>query len=279
MTTPTSDSFTDLPKIPPSDSFTDLPKIPPSESALHSLLLTAGHTPTAAHDIITTKIRHRPLPLFPTTSSLTTPPASTTPSTDARSTRRQSRQSTTSSTRPKPLSAKKRRELGFHRPLADSRFGDFRPLIELWKRYAEELVKGMGSLAAAQRLAGADLHGAVVQVVRCRCVDRVGIKGVVVMERRGAVVVVVEEEEGKQRKGDGERKVEVDAGAQKEKREVKGKKGKKGRGNIRIIPKEHTVLKVEVGEMVMEVALDGMQQRPAERAIKKWKSRSLLYNI
>jgi len=49
-----------------------------------------------------------------------------------------------------------------------------------------------GAIVMAQRLAGADLHGAVVEVVRSRAVDRVGIRGTVVKETRGVVVLVTE---------------------------------------------------------------------------------------
>jgi len=39
-------------------------------------------------------------------------------------------------------------------------------------------------------IASADFHGAMVEVVRSRCVDRVGIKGVVVQDGKFAFVVV-----------------------------------------------------------------------------------------
>lgn len=118
---------------------------------------------------------------------------------------------------------------------------------------------------AAQRVASADLHGAVVEVVRSRCVDRVGLKGVVVRETRGAVEIVVEGGEGGKDEGEG-KGGEVG----------KVKKGKKGKGAIRLIPKEHTVFRLMVGKMTVEVHGEAMRFRPAERAVRKWKSRVML---
>ena len=47
-----------------------------------------------------------------------------------------------------------------------------------------------GALAMARRMAGTDWHGAQVQLVRRRCLDRVGVAGIVMKETRGAVEVV-----------------------------------------------------------------------------------------
>lgn len=117
---------------------------------------------------------------------------------------------------------------------------------------------GMRSVEAAQRIAAADLHGAVVEVVRCRCVDRVGLKGVVVRESRQAVEIVQESE--------------------KEKGESVGgaKKRNKGRGSVRLIPKEGTIFRMMVGKMTVEVHGEAMRTRPAERTVKKWKTRVML---
>jgi len=49
----------------------------------------------------------------------------------------------------------------------------------------------------AGRLASGDLHGALVEVVRSRAVDRVGIRGIVIKETRGVLVVVTQKGEGK----------------------------------------------------------------------------------
>jgi ribonuclease P protein subunit POP4 len=53
---------------------------------------------------------------------------------------------------------------------------------------------GGGEVVTAQhhgaRIASADFHGAMVEVVRSRCVGRVGIRGVVVRDGKFAFVVV-----------------------------------------------------------------------------------------
>ena len=98
-------------------------------------------------------------------------------------------------------------------------------------------------MAMAQRLANADLHGALVEVVRCRCVDRVGIEGIVVKESRGTVEVV----------------------------------GKDGR--VRVLAKEGTVFRLEVPrdgrKMVFEIHGSQMVYRAGERAGKKFKMKPL----
>jgi ribonuclease P protein subunit POP4 len=53
---------------------------------------------------------------------------------------------------------------------------------------------GMNLVVTAQnhgsRIASADFHGAMIEVVRSRCVDRVGIKGIVVRDGKFAFVIV-----------------------------------------------------------------------------------------
>ena len=101
----------------------------------------------------------------------------------------------------------------------------------------------------AQRLANADLHGAVVEVVRCVCVDRVGVEGMVVKETKGGLEVL----------------------------------GRDGR--VRILGKEGTVFRIEVpvegkvGEaekkMVFEVYGSQMVYRSGERAGRKFKMKPM----
>lgn len=118
---------------------------------------------------------------------------------------------------------------------------------------------GMRSVEAAQRIAAADLHGAVVEVVRCRCVDRVGLKGVVVRESRQAVEIVLESTGKELGEAGGE-----------------GNKRRKGKGSVRLIPKEGTIFRMMVGKMKVEVHGEAMRTRPAERTVKKWKTRVML---
>lgn len=49
---------------------------------------------------------------------------------------------------------------------------------------------GLGQAQIGAKLASADYHGAVLEVVRSRCVSRVGVKGVCVKETRGMFYLV-----------------------------------------------------------------------------------------
>jgi ribonuclease P protein subunit POP4 len=165
------------------------PAIPAASADAHALL-SQYHAADHALSILHDKVVNKPLSIH----------ATTTTTTDARTTRRAIRNSKKPPTRkPAPLTAREKRSLRVHTPAAKKLcYATFAPLRELWLEYARGLVRmGGGAPAMAQRLAAGDLHGAVVEVVRSRCVDRVGITGVVVKETRGALVVVPEEGGGK----------------------------------------------------------------------------------
>ena len=114
----------------------------------------------------------------------------------------------------------------------------------------------------AARLCSADFHGAEVEVVRSRCVGRVGIRGVVVLDSKYVFEIVT--------KGD----------------------------SVKVVPKEHTVFRFAVprpvgrdgkgeegmaeGEsevkgkdLVFELHGDQFEYRAADRANRKFKSHFL----
>jgi ribonuclease P protein subunit POP4 len=159
------------------------PAIPASSADAHALL-SQYHPPELSLTLLHDKIHNKPLPLHT--------------STDARTQRRLLRASKSRrpARKPAPLTAREKRSLNVHNPPKNKRleYATFAPLRELWLEYARALVAmGGGAPAVAQRLAAGDLHGAVVMVVRSRCVDRVGIRGVVVKDTRGALLIVPEE--------------------------------------------------------------------------------------
>jgi len=80
--------------------------------------------------------------------------------------------------------------------------------------------------SVATRLCSADFHGAELEVVRSRCVSRVGVKGIVVKDSRFVFEVVT--------KGDG----------------------------VKILPKEHTVFRFTVPRPTKEdaEAVDGLKE-------------------
>lgn len=118
--------------------------------------------------------------------------------------------------------------------------------------------------AVAAKLCSADFHGAEVEVVRSRCVSRVGVMGIVVRDARGVFEVVT--------KGDGVKllpkehtvfrflvprpKKKVDGGPEA----VNGEAGNKKEGEEK-----------EGKDLVFELHGDQFQYRAADRANKKFK--------
>lgn len=119
--------------------------------------------------------------------------------------------------RPKPLSAKEKRELRVYKLKPEEcRYEVYKGLNALWTRYVlevlgylnrnGEVVKGrIGSVASANGgagalIAGADFHGMEVEVVRCVDVGRVGLKGIVARETRSTLTIVCNEKEDKPRR-------------------------------------------------------------------------------
>ncbi|KAI5838344.1 putative ribonuclease P complex subunit Pop4 [Morchella snyderi] len=168
-------------------------------------LLTLAHSPIAAATIHASKLHRKPLYLHPTPTS-----------TDARAVRQAARLTTTHTThrKPRPLTAREKRALRIHHLPKSASYATFAPLHDLWVGYMREVLgagcAGLGQAQIGAKLVSADYHGAVLEVVRSRCVSRVGIKGVCVKETRGMFFLVGEE------------------------------------GVVKEIPKEHTVFRFEL---------------------------------
>jgi ribonuclease P protein subunit POP4 len=106
--------------------------------------------------------------------------------------------------KPKPLSAKQKRQLGLLEvPKEQQKFDLFVKLHELWTGYMREILgldQEGGRLRAVTAsnsgtiLASADYHGALIEVVRCRCVDRVGTRGIVVRDTKFTFEVVTKQD-------------------------------------------------------------------------------------
>ena len=114
------------------------------------------------------------------------------------------------------------------------------------------------SAAMAAKLCAADFHGAEVEVVRSRCVSRVGVRGIVVKDSKFVFEVVTRKDE------------------------------------VKIVPKEHTIFRFEVPELqtgdgeggegteeqtkkdlVFELHGDQFEYRAADRANRKFKTHFL----
>ena len=129
---------------------------------------------------------------------------------------------------PKRLSAREKRAMGLlELPKAEATWDIMAGLHNLWLGYVWEIL-GLTSMpeagenegehaakhapgaskrragasfvtpdAAGPMLASADLHGALVEVVRCRCVSRVGLRGIVARDSKSALIVVTRTDEVK----------------------------------------------------------------------------------
>lgn len=151
-------------------------------------LLARAHSPDSADRIYADKIQHRTLHLRPSSP----PPAVV----NARAARRKAREAAKakSKIRPKPLSSRERRQLGLHDiPRDGHKYEIYEPLNALWLGYAREVLGNdifTGGPTAAAKLASAELHGALAEVVRSRCPGRVGIQGIVVRDRKFVLEII-----------------------------------------------------------------------------------------
>lgn len=145
-------------------------------------LLARAHSPSSVDRIYSEKIQYRTLHLRPTS-----PPPKVT---NAREARRKARQQTKErkKSKPKPLSSRERRSLGLYDiPQTGHKYETYEGLEKLWQGYIREVLGSeihTGGQSAAAKLASAEFHGARLEVVRSRCPGRVGIKGIVVRDRR-----------------------------------------------------------------------------------------------
>src|SRR5436305_2663593 len=84
--------------------------------------------------------------------------------------------------KPKPLSAREKRALCIYDiPKDQQKYALFVEMNRMWVAYIQEVLGENCvpvSAAAASRLVSADFHGAELEVVRSRCVSRVGLKGI-----------------------------------------------------------------------------------------------------
>lgn len=187
------------------------------ESNIAQTLLSRAHSPDSAQRIYTEKILQRPLHLKPSTASVP----------NAQIQRREARINKISARKkklkPKPLSSRQKRALGLYDiPPSAQKYSIYEPLHKMWLGYIREVLgideQGNGEdgrevqigNAMAAKLCSADYHGAEVEVVRSRCVSRVGVKGIVVKDSKFVFEVVT--------KGDA----------------------------VKVLPKEHTVFRFAI---------------------------------
>lgn len=233
---------------------------PPSQplQAAHQLLRRA-HSPSTAERLFTEKALHKPLLLQPTVGG-----------TDKRALRRHVRLRKKAyylgKQKPKPLSAKEKRTLGLHqldRARGEYRHEIYKGLHRLWCGYLAEVLgldsdpnKTITAASHGSLLSSADFHGAELEVVRCACPGRVGIKGIVVRDTKFTFAIVTERDEVK----------------------IIPKRGTVFRYEIRVpVPQPSGQHTVPVKRFVFEVHGSQMEMRPADRATRKFKWKAMAY--
>jgi ribonuclease P protein subunit POP4 len=208
-------------------------------------LLQRAHSPDTASTIIREKVKQRPLLLRPTSPD---------PTLNARSKRQYERyqkaKAQRKSNKPKPLSAKQKRALCLYEiPKEQQRYVIYEPLHRMWCEYMREVLDlkdgkktFVEPLSAGPVLVSADYHGALMEVIRSRCVSRVGLKGIVVKDTKFTFEICT--------KGD----------------------------VVKTVPKEHTVFRLEVPfedvaqkPLVFEIHGSQFHSRAPDRANKKFR--------
>ena len=213
-------------------------------------LLKQAHPPDISSTIFREKVKQRPLLLRPSSPD---------PKRDARSKRQYERQRKANlarkSKKSKPLSAKQKRALCVYDiPKEQQKYAIYEPLYAMWCTYMRGVLalsdgkrNYVDANGAGQMLVSADYHGALVEVVRSRCVDRVGLKGIVVKDTKFTYEIVTVEDE------------------------------------LKTVPKEHTIFRFELplapkdGEAVQkplsfEIHGSRFENRAPDRANKKFRA-------
>ncbi|KAL3418465.1 ribonuclease P protein subunit p29 [Phlyctema vagabunda] len=211
-------------------------------------LLSRAHSPSSTERIYTEKIKQRPLHLKPTEPN------------NGQHQRRVERlrklESRRKKQKPKPLSARQKRGMCLYSiPKEQQKYEIYAALHEMWIGYIQEVL-GLGVRTVvtgqdAAKLVTADFHGAKLEVVRSRCVSRVGVKGIVVKDTRFTFEVITAD------------------------------------NTVKTVPKEHTIFRfsiprpafgvegIDVKDVVLEILGDQFEYRATDRANRKFKSHYL----
>ncbi|KAL6244243.1 hypothetical protein RBB50_009113 [Rhinocladiella similis] len=177
----------------------------PTSHPAHTLLSRA-HSPDTASRIFTDKVRNKPLLLQPTSST----------DRDKRALRRHIRlrkkEYFLRKRKPRPLSAKEKRDMGVFELRKDEfKYDIYKKLHEMWNAYMLEVLgytkdgkvvqgrldKPLTAQSAGGLLASADFHGAMLEVVSAADVGKVGLKGIVVRDTKFTFVLVTERDKVK----------------------------------------------------------------------------------
>ncbi|KAF8853721.1 RNase P/MRP, p29 subunit [Acephala macrosclerotiorum] len=228
--------------------------IAPSDPNLPLSLLRRAYSPDTATKIYTEKIKSRPLHLKPTEPN---------PQLQRRAARLRAVTDLRKKQKPRPLSARQKRSLCLYDiPSSSQKYTLYLGLHKLWVGYMQEILfegdeeRCLGQGEAA-KICSADFHGAEIEVVRSRCVSRVGVKGIVVRDSKGVFVVVTKGDKVKSLPKEG---TVFRVRVPRPKRE-EAKEGEKGVRNVR--------------DVVFELHGNQFQYRATDRANRKFKTHFL----
>ncbi|KAK4963985.1 hypothetical protein LTR28_004198 [Elasticomyces elasticus] len=160
-------------------------------------ILARAHSPTTTSRIFRENVKTKPLLLRPSSPD---------PAVNARAKRQYARlvrASKNAFKRPKPLSAKQKRALCIYEiPKEQRKYPIYEGLHAMWCGYMREILGLNGervvrvtAQSSGQLLASADYHGAEMEVVRSRCVSRVGLRGIVVKDTKFTFEIITRQNE------------------------------------------------------------------------------------
>ncbi|NWX17089.1 RPP29 protein, partial [Aegotheles bennettii] len=140
----------------------------------------------------------------------------------------------------KGFTARQRRELRlFEIEPQQRRYAIFLPLHELWKQYIRDLCHGLKPDAQPHmvqaKLLKADLHGAIVTVVKSKCPSYVGITGIILQEFKHVFKIITKEDK------------------------------------LKVVPKLNNVFSLETDGFISYIYGSKFQLRASERSAKKFK--------
>ncbi|CAG5850260.1 unnamed protein product [Menidia menidia] len=146
----------------------------------------------------------------------------------------------TKSKKAKGLNARQKRAMKvFQIKPEQQKYELFLPLHQLWRQYIVDLCGGLKPTSnpqiLQQKLLKADLHGAIITVVRSRCPSYVGSTGILVQEFKHVFKIITREDK------------------------------------LKVIPKRNSVFSVEINGFVSHVYGNKFEQRASERSAKKFK--------
>ncbi|GAM23276.1 hypothetical protein SAMD00019534_064510 [Acytostelium subglobosum LB1] len=141
----------------------------------------------------------------------------------------------------KQAGSKKSRDIHlFDIPKENCIYDQFIPLHKLWSQYIAEVAGSIKGQMLVAKLIKADLHGAIIRVVRSMCPSYIGQKGIVIQETENTFKMIMTN------------------------------------NKVNVIPKANSVFQLNWMNMEIEIYGDHFCYRGSERAIRKFKPKKTI---